>query len=238
MNKYKISIGINIVLLLALMVCIFFLTKKDPIKETVIELLDGMLEETKEDFSEHFKHYESAYSSIKKEIDMFYYLINQENASCSPRLMSFYEEMASRDSVETERIFKTLYSIKETQSQDFILLSKLMEYRFIKKQIENLGYLSFFWFDEIEIGILHKKDTIRLGESNIVEFGWLGRIFNAEQPPILMFEGDTISTNLGYYIIKEESQKRGLVKREGYITCFHPRDGIVEFPFKYSYYVK
>ena len=40
MNKYKISIGINIILLLALMVCVFFLTKKETVKEIVIEPVD------------------------------------------------------------------------------------------------------------------------------------------------------------------------------------------------------
>ena len=242
MNKYKILMGINIILLLSLAVCLSFLIKKDPVKETVIELLDGMIKETKEDFSEQFLHY-GILSSIAEEIGVFYgttdalsLLIDPKDFSCTPQLMNYYEKMTSNDSTEeTKIIFNTLRSIKDKQSQDFILISKLMEYNFLKKARES-AYLCFFWFDDVRVKILSKKDTIRLGEENIVEFGLLGRI--STQIPILVIDGDTVEVEGGDYIFKEKLQKRGLVVHEGYITFFHPSEGFVKFPFKYSYYVK
>ncbi|MCL2130899.1 MAG: hypothetical protein FWH36_00365 [Lentimicrobiaceae bacterium] len=239
MNKYKILIGINIFLLLSLVVCLSFLIKKDPVKETVIELLDGMIKETKEGFSEQFLHY-GMLLSIKEKIDTFYgetnafyHLMNPE-FSCTPQLITdYYDKMASNDSTgETKIIFNTLRSIKNKQSQDFTLMSKLIEYNFLKKARES-AYLSFFWFDDVRVKILYKKDTIRLGEENIVEFGLFGHI--SAQFPTLVIDGDTVED---FYIFKEKPQKRGLVVHEGHISCFHPSEGIVEFPFKYSYYVK
>ena len=240
-TNYKILVGINIVLLLSLIVCIFFLTRKtpkeDPVKEVVIELLDEMIKETEDDFSKHFKYYESCSSSIRKNLDNFYVLRNQQNAFCSPKLMNYYNKNIS-NSHKTEVIFNTLSAIKNTQSQDFKLLSKFMEYRFIKKVIEYDGYLRFFWFDQVEAHKIYKKDTIQLGEENIIEYGTMGCSTNKEQTPILVIDGDTLNAEYGIYIFKEKPQKRGLVTHEGFITCFHPVEGIVEFKFGFRYYVK
>ena len=233
-NKYKILIAINIILLFSLIVCIFFLTRKDTVKEIVIELLDGMIKETQDDFSKHFKYYESAYSSIKKDIDSFYVLINQEN---TPQLMNYYDKKVN-NSQETKMIFNTLNSIKDKQSQDFVLMSKLMEYRFIKKEIES-EYLTFYWFTDVGSRVFSKKDTIQMGEEYLAKIICTGMVFNKEKQSIMVLNGDTLNADDGgIYTFKERPQKRGLVVHEGHITCFHPVGGIVELQFGFRYYVK
>ena len=241
MDRYRVLIGINIILLSSLIGCILFLTKKppkkDPVKEIVIELLDNMIRETHDDFFEHFKYYEMSNFVISKKIDSFYVLTNQENIFYSSQLMNYYDKIASRDSIETKVIFNTISSIKNKQSQDFILMSKLMEYRFIKKVIEHSGYLSFFWLEGLGINMFSKKDTIQMGEEYIAEFSYTGVIFNKEQKPIVVLDGDTLDADLGYCKFNEKPQKRGLVKHEGYMTYFHS-GGISKFPIKFEYYVK
>ncbi|MCK9439778.1 hypothetical protein M0Q39_07000 [Patescibacteria group bacterium] len=242
MNKYKILIGINTILLFSLIVCIFFLTKKtsrkDAVKELAIELLDGMIKETQDDFSEHFKYFEARNFIIRERIDTFYILMNQENVFCSSQFMNYYDEIGSRDSQETEKFFNTLCSIKNKESQDFILMSKLMEYRFIKKTIERSGYLSFFWFDGLGVNVSSNKDTIRLGEEYMAKITYSGDILNKEQQPIVVIDRDTLNADYGYCKFKEKPRKRGLVKHKGYITYFHPLVGIGKSSLEFEYYVK
>jgi len=238
MNKNKISVGVNIILLFSLIVCVFLLTKKsskkDPVKETVIELLDGMIKETQDGFSEHFKYYEMRTFFIKEEIDSFYFLINQENI---PLLMDYYEKRTG-NSREAKVIFNTLRSIKDKQSSDFVLMSKLMEYLFIKKVIEETGYLSFFWVDGYGIHVSSKKDTILLGEEYIAEFIQSGSIYNKLKQPIVVLGEDTLDARFGYCKFTEKPQKRGLIKHKGYMTFFHPSGGIIKEPLEFEYYVK
>ena len=240
-KKYKVLIRINIILLFSLIVCIFFLlkqcTRKDTVKEVVIELLDGMIKETHDDFSEHFKYYEMRTFFINEQIDSLYILMNQEDIFCSFQLMNYYNQIVN-DSIETKAIFNALYSMKDKQSQDFILLYKLMEYRFIKKVIEDSGYLGFCWFDGVGVSVCSNKDVIQIGEEYIAVFSYSGDIFNKEQQPIVVLDGDTLNAKGGYCKFKERPQKKGLIKHKGYMTYFHHNAGIVEYPLEFEYYVK
>jgi len=143
MNKYKISIGINIILLLALIVCIFLLTRKtsgkDPVKETVIE---------KED--------------------------------CINR----------------------------------------------------------YCFSGLGVRIFPEKRLIRLGEEYKLEILLEASVYHRERQPIVVIGKDTFDTYGGNFLFKEKPQKRGLVEREGRMIYFHPRDGAIEFSFKFNYTVK
>ncbi len=245
MSKNKILMIINIVLVISLTICILLLTirhpkhpKKDPVKEEIIELLDGMIKETQNDFFEHFKYYEARKSFIKEEIDSFYILVNQGDLFCSPQLRNYYDEITLCDSQETEIFFNALCSIQDKQSQDFKLMAKFAEYRFIKKVIEHSGYLSFYWFDGLGINISCNKDTIRFGEEYMAEITYSGSILNKEQQPIVVIDRDTLNADYGYCKFKEKPRKRGLVKHKGYITYFHPLVGIGKSSLEFEYYVK
>ena len=233
MNKYKILVGINIVLLFSLIVCVFFLTKKDTVKETIIELLYEIRKETQDDFSKHFKYYEMRNFFIREEIDSFYVFVNQENRYCSPQLMDYYDKKVSSGSQETEKIFKTICSIQNKQSQDFILMSKFMEYRFIKKVIEHSGYLSFSWFDGLSAKVFSKKDTIQMGEEYMANIGCVGIVFNKDLCSVVVLDGDTLDASFGYCEFKEKPQKRGLIKHKGLMI-----QGSENIPFEFEYYVK
>jgi hypothetical protein len=243
MKKEKILIGINIILLFFLIMCVFFLAKrerekeKDNVKEIAIGLLDEMIKETHEGFSEHFKYYEMRSSFIKEDLDSFYVLMNQGVCS-SAQFFNYYDKTVSKDSQESKIIFNMLCSIKNKQSQDFILISKFIEYRFIKKIIENHGYLSFFWLDGLGVNVCSKKDTIQIGEEYIAEITYSGSIMNKEQQSIVVINEDTLNADCGYYRFKERAKKRGLVQHKGYMTYFHPDAGILKFPLEFEYYVK
>jgi hypothetical protein len=242
MNKNKTLILINIVLLFSCVVCIVFLINKrqkdDQVKRIAIELLDGMIKETQDGFAEHFKYYEMSKFIIREKIDSFYVLKNQKKSFYSPQLMEYYNKLVSINSGETEKVFNTLRLIRDDQSEDFLLLAKFVEYRFLKKIIEESGYLSFFWLDSFGVNVCSKKDTIQMGEEYIATFSYSGEILNKLQQPIVVLDGDTLNADQGYCLFKEKPKTKGLMKHKGYMTYFHPLVGIGELDLEFEYYVK
>lgn len=243
MNRYKILFLTStiIAIFLAIIFTVTIIKNKnnndDPVKGAMIELIDGLIEETKDDLSKNFKYYEMRHYFINNSIDSLYILMKQEKPFHSSKLKNYYEEMLPNESQEAKIIFNMLNSIKNEQSQDFKMLSKFIEYRYIKRKIERSGYLSFFWLDGLGVNVCSKKDTVKMGEEYVASISYSGDIHNKSQQPIVVLDGDTLNADYGYCKFKEKPQRNGLVKHKGYMTYFHS-SGIIEIPLEFEYYVK
>ncbi|MDR1793676.1 MAG: hypothetical protein LBR36_09630 [Bacteroidales bacterium] len=241
MNKYKVLIITNISLLILLIICVSFTLKtylkENVVKKEVIELLDGMIQETRENFSENFKYFEAHNYIIQSALDEFDSLTNLGQSFYSPEFIEYYKANTPFYANQTDKVFDMLKSTSKYQSQDYQLITKLIEYHFIKKIIENSGYLSFCWLESIGVNINSKKDTIQIGEEYNANFSYTGDIFNKVQYPVIVLDGDTLIAEFGSYQFKEKPNKKGLIKHKGYMTYYFP-SGITKLPIEFEYYVR
>ncbi|MBQ4478440.1 MAG: hypothetical protein II945_07505 [Bacteroidales bacterium] len=234
-KKLFLSITINIVLIIALSISLYCTIKQRNVIRTAIEIIEEMTKKTKEDFANDFQYFEMQKSFIEEKIDSFY-LKKNENID---NVKKYYETTIGYHS-EDKLVFNTLKRMSP-QALPYELFSKLLEYQFIAERTKE-GYTSFFWLDGVGVNIISKQDTINLGEKYISEFVLSGDIFNKKQNPIIVMDGDTLMVYdnffYGSYQFIENTEKRGIIKHQGYMTFFHPSMGITKLPIDFEYYVK
>lgn len=234
-KKLFLSVIINIVLIIALSISLYCIIKQRQVIRTTIEIIEEMTKETKEDFANDFQYFEMQKSFIEEDIDSFY-LKKNENID---NVKKYYEATIGFHT-ENKLVFNTIKRMSP-QSMHYELFSKLIEYQFITR-ITKKGYTSFFWLDGVGINIISKQDTINLGEKYVSEFILSGDIFNKKQNPIIVMDGDTLMVYdnffYGSYQFMENTEKRGTIKHQGYMTFFHPSMGTTKLPIDFEYYVK
>ncbi len=242
MNKNKILIVSNIVLLIALITCLILLTKKqsgnDLVKEEVIKLLDEKIKESKSNLSYHFKYYEMIHFVVRDILKDYDSVTNNGKNLTSSEFIKYFNKTTPIHSDTTNRIFHLIKSIHNKNSQDYRLLTKFIEYHFVTEIIKEYGYLNFFWADAMGAEAYSKKDTIKIGEEYSAEIVYSISILNKEQHPFIVLDGDTLIAECGYYTFKEIPKKKGLIKHKGYMICYHPKGGLIKLPLEFEYYVK
>ncbi len=235
LKKLFLSVTINIVLIIALSISLYCIIKQRQVIRTTIEIIEEMTKETKEDFANDFQYFEMQKSFIEEDIDSFY-LKKNENID---NVKKYYEATIGFHT-ENKLVFNTIKRMSP-QSMHYELFSKLIEYQFITR-ITKKGYTSFFWLDGVGINIISKQDTINLGEKYVSEFILSGDIFNKKQNPIIVMDSDTLMVYdnffYGSYQFMENTEKRGTIKHQGYMTFFHPSMGTTKLPIDFEYYVK
>lgn len=108
---------------------------------------------------------------------------------------------------------------------------------FVLYSIENNIIRTYFYFNAVYAHAYSKKDTINLGEEYVAHIPYIGVSTNYN--PTIVVSGDTVPTDgdSDVYYFKEISNKRGLIKHEGFVTLFIGGRHM-KLPFEFEYYVK
>jgi len=123
---------------------------------------------------------------------------------------------------------------------EFLSLQRMFEYRvsiyFPFDMIMNYTVFPLNG-DTIRIGMVFplKGDTINLGNEYVAAIPFCG--LNTKYQPKLVLNGDTVKVSGGRNIFSEKTTKRGLIKKEGYITYFQYGEE-QQILVKVEYYVK
>lgn len=230
-KKLFLSVIINIVLIIALSISLSCTIKQRKVKQTTINILDEMIKEIDTNISNKFQYFEMRKYFIEEDIDSFYLIYNQKSIL---NLKRYYNEIIKKP-IEAEILFNIINSLS-AQSQDYLLIKKIIEYRILKKIQENT-YMGFVWFDGIGVSVFPKNDTITLGTEYVSEITNYGIIFNKKELPFIVIDNDTIIAEMGQYTFREKATKKGIIKHKGYM--YLPQgNSWIKFPIDFEYYVK
>ena len=238
-KKIKRLYVVIVILIIGLIIStnsLFKERQKNKIIFQITHILSTMTENVSAHLDGCLKNYDFLYPSIMENIDSFRIYSEYKPAFCSDKFIDFYIRKVELglNTEANKQLFTLMGSISNTNSKEFNLLKKFIEFSFITR-MERRELEGFCLLNSIGVRILAEKDTIAKGEKYIAKIGYATSFY--ETIPIMIIDGDTVSTTRNIQVFEEIPQKSGQIEHECTIT-FNQQGHILELPFTIKYYVK